>query len=138
LTIFVVILNKAFLQLHKIITKDFNNFSQRKKSPILGRASEIMFQQAMLYSLATNVFQEKSSVIFTGIVFSIAHLPIIFISRIPLPFRIIIPLLALFGGMAFLWLVLNLSFGWVYSYLLHLSFYVIYGLFTGETNQVLP
>jgi hypothetical protein len=135
----VFLLHALFLPLHKTINRFSNSFKFRKVSPILGRFTEIGFQQIMLYVLATDIYSQTKGVIFlSGLTFGLSHLPILTQKRLTLNWRIFVVVTALLGGFALSWIILKIPKGLFWSYLTHLIFYFILGVLTDESDQMLP
>lgn len=132
-------LHKLFLPIHKTLHKQSRTFKFRNISPVLGRFTEIGFQQIMLYVLATIIYAPTENAIFlSGLTFSISHLPILTQKRLTLNWRIFVVAAAFFGGLTFSWIILKIPHGWFWSYLTHIIFYFFLGIATNEADQMLP
>ncbi len=112
-------------------------FALFKPSSSFSKVTDIIFQQLMIFSILQYLnFRIKNKkevqLIFTT-VFFIIHIPLFALFGFA---GIVFVLPSLFAGYCFVYLIQNFKYGFIYSFSLHLSFYLFMGIILRETNLI--
>jgi hypothetical protein len=122
---------------HFVISLDYGSIRntlayplQIKNSFLITKAFEIMFQQAFFIISIDYLFKNQLKTSYDIIIFGfysfLIHLPIIFILDSSLAWVILFSSFA--AGMLFSYCIIKYKNGFLYSYIIHYSFYVLIGV----------
>lgn len=97
---------------------------------IIAKSCDIFFQQLLILSLIISLQQVILNtffvIIISGVVFGLVHIPLLLIKYNSLAIYFV--LAAFFAGALFSFLTLSLPYGFMYSYMVHWSFYILVGI----------
>lgn len=97
---------------------------------LIAKSFDISFQQLFFLCLILSIKKTTSSfwiiVLISGIIFGLVHIPLLKTKHNILSTYFVI--FSFFAGFIFAFLMLFLPFGFIYSYFLHWSFYIIIGV----------
>ncbi len=95
----------------------------------LPKAAEILLQQILILiliqALVDGLKSFKKVVIAYAVLFVSIHIAYVFVSGMPTPYGVIITIGALLSSFVFPFLILRARAGFVYSYTIHLLFYIL-------------
>lgn len=109
---------------------------------LTSKSFELLFQQVMIVLLILTIHRATTTMInvmiIYGVIFASAHLPIYpLIGTKARIFKLVYFVASITSAIVFPLLILRVSYGFVYSYIIHLSFYTLSGLFFWGRNTVL-
>lgn len=118
---------------------DFYFFAKFDKKYFLSKSFEILFQQIMIALLAIWLLSSGLAffmVVFAfALIFGLGHVPNLFFGNKSIGLFFLIA--SIVSSFAFPFLILNVEWGFVYSYIVHWVFYIIAGfLFIRSTNNL--
>jgi len=133
------ILNKLFLPLHTYINGNDLKFVLRNDSPIFPLATQIIFQQIMIFILVKKVFSKTNhSILFSSLFFMFSHFPIFLIARLAMWEKLWIAGMSFIAGLIFSFIIHKFKKGYIASFLIHFTYYFFLALLTESTNQFIP
>jgi len=109
---------------------------------LTSKSFELMFQQVMIVLLILTIHSLTTTMVnvmvIFGVVFAVAHVPIYrLIGTSSKKFKLVYFVASLMSAIVFPLLILRVSYGFVYSYIIHSSFYALCALFFWGRNTVL-
>jgi len=135
-----LLIEKIFLPIHShVYSLRADRHKARKVSPLFVRYFDLVFQQFMLFYAVTVIFSsQKYDVFFAALLFTLGHLPILLVKRIPWLQRFYVVCFSFIGGTVFASIIHVFYFGLFYSLLVHFCCYFLIGVFTGDDDELLP
>jgi hypothetical protein len=134
-----LIINEAFLPLHIYLNSNNHNFIFRSVSPVFPLTAQIIFQQLMIFLLVKRVFSKSDHpLIYPALLFMVSHFPIFFITRLAIWEKLWISGMSFAAGLVFSYLNSKFKKGYILSFLIHFTYYLILALLTQETDQFIP
>ncbi|MDH3217641.1 MAG: hypothetical protein OEN01_15435 [Candidatus Krumholzibacteria bacterium] len=109
---------------------------------LTSKSFELLFQQVMIVLLILTIHRTIPTMInvmaLYGVIFATAHIPIYpLIGTKERIFKLVYSAAAIASAIVFPVLILTVSYGFVYTYIIHLSFYTLFALFLWGRNTVL-
>ena len=109
---------------------------------LTSKSFELLFQQVMIVLLILTIHRTTTTMInvmvIFGVIFAVAHVPIYrLIGTSSRVFKLVYFAASLMSAIVFPLLILRVSYGFVYGYIIHSSFYTLCALFFWGRNTVL-